>query len=282
MSWTDFRSTAPWRDVQWKADEWRAWPERSKSTLFQMQNFTPWLLAMDYMHCKYLGHDMLVYGSILSLLVNHVMPDADPTRNLASIWASIQQFYKEHHVACRYKYLNKLSMFERKPPAYPKLRGKAAEIKYLAGPMLNLWQAWHKPQFAVHRDILLYLKLNLQLEDLLAVHRDASALPALDAQLFEEAMTSMLLVLTRVADHFIAEKLFNITQKAHFMQHISMLSKFINPRLLWCFMGEDMQKRMSSLAKTCVKGQRPGQTIHKMFARYRLGLHLRFQQIEKE
>ena len=55
LSWTDFRKTAGWRAVQWSAAAWRAWPDRSRSSLFEMRNFSPWLLALDWMHCKYLG-----------------------------------------------------------------------------------------------------------------------------------------------------------------------------------------------------------------------------------
>ena len=44
----------------------------------------------------YLGHDMLVYGSVLSLLVHHVLPNADPLLNLKQIWADIQSYYQRY------------------------------------------------------------------------------------------------------------------------------------------------------------------------------------------
>ena len=187
------------------------------------------------------------------------------------------EFYKVHNTPVRFKYWNRLSMFEKKSK-YPKLRGKAAEIKYLAEPLLHVWQKYYRSQLGVHRDILLYLKLNAQVEEQLIANKELTSFPDEQAAMFENGVTSMLLLLTRIAEHFLDEKLFNITQKAHFMQHTALLVKHLNPRLLWCFMGEDMQQRMSSLAKACVKGQRPGQTIFKMFARYRLALHLRFQE----
>ena len=276
MTWCDFRPTAPWRGVQWDAQAWRDWDGRSRSSLFEMENFTPWLLALDWMHCKYLGHDQFVFGSVLALLVEWVLPQS-PLANLQTIWKDIAEFYKNNHTPVRYRYLNKLSMFIRKPPASPKLRGKAAEIKYLGGALMYVWQKYHNDQLRVHREILLYLKLNNQVEELLIEHKEAVKIPDDDAPKFEELVTTMLLLLTRVAEHFLVEKLFNLTQKAHVLQHISLLVKYLNPRLLWCFMGEDMQKRMACLAKTCVKGQRPGQCISKMLARYRLAQHMRFE-----
>lgn len=55
-------------------------------------------------------------------------PFAEFETNLGRHPIVLPTLYK---VPCRYRYLNRLSMFERKAPQYPKLRGKAAEIKYL-------------------------------------------------------------------------------------------------------------------------------------------------------
>ena len=275
-TWMDFRPTATWRTLLWTAHDWRNWPGRSQSPLFQDEGFSPFLISLDWMHCKYLGHDQHTFGSILSLLVRHVMA-GNPQENLKQVWNEIQKFYKENNTPVRFRYLNRLSMFERKSPQYPKLRGKAAEVKHLAGALEHCWKKIYNPNLQVNRQIALYLKLNLELEDLLTVNRDELALPPDDAAKFEQTCTAMLLLLTQIAEHFIADRFFNITQKAHFLQHISLLSRFLSPRLTWCFMGEDMQKRMSGLAKSCVNGQRPGQTIGKMFNRYRLALQLQFE-----
>ena len=279
-TWYDFRPTAPWRGLLWTAAEWRAWDQRSRSPLFSMPGFSPHLIALDWLHCKYLGHDMLVYGSVLSLLVRHVIA-GDPLENLKLIWADIQQYYKDFNVPSRFRYLNRLSMFERKAGQYPKLRGKGAEIKYLCGPMWHVWNKYHKPHLRVHRQILLYLKMNNELEDILITYKHELALPSDVADTFANTCTGMLLVLSTVAEHFIGERLFSLTQKSHFLQHISLLARYLNPRLTWCFMGEDMQRKLSNLGKACVSGQRPGQTIGKMMLRYRVGLHLLFEELQK-
>ena len=278
-TWMDFRDSAPWRDLQWSAVAWRAWPDRSPCPLFKEPGFSPWVIALDWMHCKYLGHDQLCYGSVLSLLTKHILP-GDPSENIRQIWNDICYFYKEQSVPCRFRYLNRVSMFERKSPQYPKLRGKAAEIKYLCGPLLSVWQKYMNRRLKVHREIELYLTMNRDLEEILIVNRQDLALPEEDAKKFQHLCTGMLLLLSNIAEHFIADKLFNLTQKSHFMQHISLLARFLSPRLTWCFMGEDMQRRISTLAKACVNGQRPGQTIGKMMVRYRIALHLQFLKHE--
>ena len=262
----------------WTTSAWKAWPDHSPSPLFTLEGFSPLNICLDWMHAKYLGHDMFVYGSILSLLVRHLLPHEDPAANLKQVWSDIKWFYNEHKAPSQFRYLNRLSMFERQNGQRPKLRGKAAEVKYLANPLRYVWNKYANENLLVHRQISLYLKLNSELEELLIIHRHEMALPRADADTFEYKCTAMMLLLSSIAEHFLTQRLFNMTQKAHFIQHISMLAKHLNPRLTWCFMGEDMQKRMSGLAKTCVNGQRPGQTIGKMMLRYRVGLHLQFLQ----
>lgn len=275
-SWMNFQPEAAWRTVQWTARGWRNWENRSTSTLFSMDGFTPWMISMDWMHCKYLGHDQLCYGSILSLLVHFVLPNS-PASNTQQIWCDIREYYARHKTPCRYRTM-KLSMFQRQAPQYPKLRGKAAEIKWLAGPMLFVWEKYQNHNLESHKKIHAYLKLNLEIETMLSDYREDMAFPPAVADTFEHACTAMLLILTSVAEHFLEEKLFNVTQKAHFMQHISMLARFLSPRLTWCFCGEDMQRRISHLCKACVNGQQPSQSVLKLIARYRLGLHLTFME----
>ena len=276
-SWLDFRDCAPWRTVQWSAAQWKLWPQRSPSPLFTMEGFSPWLLAFDFMHCKYLGHDLSVYGSTLKLLVRHVCPHADAAANLRMVWQDVQDFYQRDATPCRFRNM-RLSMFERRGASYPKLRGKAAEVKYFCRPLHYAWTKYMNENLLVHRQLALYLKLNCELEELLIVHKDKFALPGDDAARFQSICNSMLLLLSQIAEHFLTDRLFNLTQKAHYIQHIALLSRFLNPRCTWCFQGEDMQKRMSTLAKSCVQGQRPGQCLTKMMLRYRLGLHLVFQE----
>ena len=123
--------------------------------------------------------------------------------------------------------------------------------------------------------------MNNELEEILITYKHELALPSDVADTFANTCTGMLLVLSTVAEHFIGERLFSLTQKSHFLQHISLLARYLNPRLTWCFMGEDMQRKLSHLGKACVSGQRPGQTIGKMMLRYRVGLHLLFEELQK-
>jgi hypothetical protein len=67
-------------------------------------------------------------------------------------------------------------MFVRKSGP-PKLRGKAAEVHHLHKVILQLWLRHYNEHIAVHRQILLLLRLNSKIEDLLGEYRQDVALP---------------------------------------------------------------------------------------------------------
>ena len=60
--------------------------------IFTWQNLSALNLALDYMHCKYLGSDQYAYGSIMWLLCFQVLPN-DPLANLLALWPLIKNIY---------------------------------------------------------------------------------------------------------------------------------------------------------------------------------------------
>lgn len=129
------RPIAGWRGVQWSAADWRAWAQPSRSILFEMPKFTLWLLALDWMHVKYLGHNQHV-GSILShlkppLLLHIAWRSIGQSAHLrwntgaaASVAAGGLVASPLRATAVRCRYLSKLPMFPyRKPPASPLICG---------------------------------------------------------------------------------------------------------------------------------------------------------------
>ena len=57
MTWQDARLGAPWVKSCWKPAEWMQSLERSMNRLFSLPGVTCATVALDYMHCKYLGSD---------------------------------------------------------------------------------------------------------------------------------------------------------------------------------------------------------------------------------
>ena len=58
-----------------------------------------------------------------------------------------------------------------------KLRGKASEVRHLAKPLSALWAHFMNKNVETHRQIDLYLRLNIQFENILDDHKDDYALP---------------------------------------------------------------------------------------------------------
>ena len=91
--WTDCRATAAWRTSLWKPDEWLA-EHSTCHNLFRMPGGGLDLVSPDLMHCKHLGTDQLLLGSVLTWLVKHYLSGTN-AQNLAIVWEFIQTWYKD-------------------------------------------------------------------------------------------------------------------------------------------------------------------------------------------
>ena len=134
MCWSEFRpSHAEWMGELWTNDEWRAM-HTAVHLLFTIPGVGITMVYMDYMHVKYLGTDKYVYASILLLLVHDLMM-GDAAANLAAVWDDCRAFYREKHMNGHFTHMT-LNMFctPANPGAkFPRMRGKAHEIKLLGG-----------------------------------------------------------------------------------------------------------------------------------------------------
>ncbi|CAK9077599.1 unnamed protein product, partial [Durusdinium trenchii] len=193
-----------------------------------------------------------------------VMPGS-PQQNLDLLWSEIKHLYHQHNTKVRYRYLNKLTMFLRQNGT-PKLRGKAGEIRHFADIIVHLWQRHMSSELLVHKQIHLLLKLSARMEQLITDNREEIAFPAPEARKFAKACQEMLSLHAVLANHFAEEEtdLFTLTSKCHMLQHISLLAGCINPRLVWCFSGEDMQNRVQQLAQASVKGNNAASAVNKI------------------
>ena len=279
LTWTDFKQTALWRSFQWTQATWLAWEDRSPLSLLGLPGCGYWTICYDYMHVKYLGTDMYMFGSVLAVLTTLVMTKSEE-ENLREAWIYLKNYFKTHKTPSPFRYLNKLSMFVRQGK-FPKLRGKASEVRHLGAALHELWVDKMNHGITVHRQIALMLKLNVGMEKLLTDFKDEFALPAGPAADFDNYCTDMLLLQSQVAQHFLEEgyQFFDITSKSHMLQHLGMMSRYLSPRLIWAFMGEDQMQRLQRVAKNCTRGNGVAQQNIKVAKHYRLGLHFLFEDI---
>ena len=279
MTWCNYRPDAAWRTTCWTAAQWRAWEGRSKSPLFNLSYTSCMTVSLDYLHVKYLGCDMYSFGSVLELLCRSILPGS-PEANLSLVWARLQSAYNRLRtpLQSRYRYLTKLSMFIRS--GYSKLRGKGSEVRHLGRALCLVFQECHNEHLEVHREILLMLQLNAEMENILEANKDHYAFPGPEAARFTTACDSMLVLQSKIARAFAESgvQLFDLTSKTHLLQHLGMLARAISPRVTWCFAGEDFQKKAQQMAQAAVRGLKPSSVMVKIARKYRLALERQFAQ----
>ena len=76
-----------------------------------------------------------------------------------------------------------------------------------------------------------------------------------------------------------ADKLqYNIVPKFHYGFHLIEASKFLNPKRVRCYSGEDFVGRISRLAHTCLPGLPSFRLSHSIMAKYRIAMHIRLSR----
>ena len=189
---------------------------------------------------------------------------------------------KEHNVRDRFGNL-KLSMFtspESPWAAFPKLKGRASEVRSLGPALTRFWESQMDRGSAVHKQVHLALRASCALEDVLTLHKDDIRLPPTAAAEIKRAIHAFLTRLTALGAHFhnTGTKLFNITIKAHYLAHVAEISEWWNPRLGWCYAGEDYMNKVKKLAANCLRGTPAPLVSRKFLHKYALGMHIRLSE----
>ena len=234
----------------------------------------------DWMHSKYLGTDTVILGAALWLLCFKEM-DASPKENLKVAWLHIQEFQKQHCPGTSYKLL-KLSMFCRKQGPH-RLRGKAAEIKNVGSAILSAWQMFADLDTLQNRKIEVVLKLTCKCEEILRDAKGDYWLEDTQAAALTKAIFSMFHAQQGLAEEFKSKgdsQLFTVTAKAHYLCHCALQSKFLSPRVVWCFSGEDQMKRLRQLSAFCFQRLAPWDATGKILTHYRIAQHFLLDKVE--
>ncbi len=126
----------------------------------------------------------------------------------------------------------------------------------------------------VQRQIRLGLKFATRLDTLLDEHKDEIALPSAAAQEFVQASYAFLGLLTALGHHFHPDGilLFHVTIKAHYIAHIAEMTRYISPRLTWCYTSKDFINKVKKLAQATHKGTPPALVVPKVMRQYCQGL----------
>ena len=278
--WTDFHMDAPWISRRYTNAQFRAKFPGANMIFSSQPGMGALTLAPDYMHSKHLGFDQYMLGSVLVFLCYYIMPGC-PEANLQALWATIDAWYHteegKKHASNAYTNIT-LNMFcSANDPlnSAPLLKGRAAEICALTPALGHAWRQHSDPSDEHHKAIRLLLKLSATLDRILHEHKEVDALPPSEAERFKQSAFNMLLLYSQVNQHSSANgmRLFNITIKCHYLLHIALDARFLNPRQGWCYRGEDMMNKTKILAASCCKARSIFTVFQKMNKKYWFGLH---------
>lgn len=283
MPWKDLRRTALWLTRTWTPQTWKARNLFPQCLLFsKLKFFNIYCINGDWMHTTHLGVFQYVYGSILSVLVFDTLVGT-PSDNMRKVMSDLRTFWKTHATPGHYQGIT-LKMFsnENDPEKkQPKLKGRAGEVKHLGKALLHVFQMHRRPGFIPHASIVLMLQKFIRMDDILDAHAPHlhPKLPTAAATEFEQCGFDACALLTQLADHYMRiepKPLFNVTIKAHYIIHIAVTAKFLNPRLAMCYSGEDYMHHMKRLVQSSVRGTKATEVNKKMCDKVRYAMHFEF------
>ena len=183
----------------------------------------------DWMHCKSLGIDKQLLGSVLFLLVHHVLTGS-VEQNLNEVWGHIIREYDSQCSENRFGQMRQ-TMFTTK--SAPKLQGKAGEIKDLGPVLVEVWRTHYNPNVEIHSKILIVLEGSAHCDNLLRSHPNEFALPA---SVHEDLVATAMIYLStwyELSMHFksLNLPLFGLTGKAHMFVHCCLMSRLVTHSL---------------------------------------------------
>ena len=263
IPWYDFSLAppAPWmtqfRDVQYMLDNHDLFP----NAMYTIPGVTPMTVCIDWMHTKYLGTDQYFLGSVLWVLCNLLMDEGhNDTENCKHLWTKIKREYRARGTTSRYRMM-KTNMFSSGSGGYPQLKGKAGCIHHLGPILRHIIQQRYNPDCAFQVAILEALKSSEELEEILSTYKDQFKFPPEFAVRFRDLCITHVKQQQELKD-FSDYKIFNVTFKHHWLVHAGHRAQFQNPRMGWCFQGEDLMLKIREMTHPCTFGTKD-EFVHK-------------------
>ena len=254
--------------------------KRTHLLFLNVPGVTVLTVKADVMHCKHMGCDFYFMASVLVLLCFEVMPDS-PEDNCIAVWTDIKQLYKELRSSCRLTNM-KIPMFcigyhpSEAGAAMPKLKIRANQARHLNAVMARVWSKYYNADDVHHVMILMAMQASCRTEQILDDNADSFRWPEEVADEYIDQTFQYLMLFSALGSHYngIGWLLFDVTVKTHYLAHAALHSRWLNPRLGWCYGGEDFMHRMQRPISACSAGNQPAKLVHKVMDRYRYAIHL--------
>ena len=85
---------------------------------------------------------------------------------MITVWSMLDAYFNEHKPKSRFRII-KPSMYKSGPGGYPKLKGKASEVKNLTPALLSVWNAGMNEHDEKHVAVRTALETSIRLDQML-------------------------------------------------------------------------------------------------------------------
>ena len=279
IPWTDAKPTAKWIKTIWSKCGWHqahptAHPLLKLVPGISILNFIP-----DIMHVLHLGAFQYFFGSVLKYLTHHFLR-GDPNDNIVRVYLLIKEQYKAYGVERQYREMKVSMYWDGSAQDFPCLKGKAAECRGMVIPLLVVAHALLADDVPIHKVMKKQLEMAVRMEELLDKHKHENRLPLAARAQFKDACFAFAQFNTALGHlfHRQGNVLFHHTIKQHYVCHLGLVAEYINPRLCWCYSGEDLMHKIKLLVQGSHSGTSPLLVPPKVIKRYCIGLTRKLEQ----
>ena len=278
LPWSDCRTAALWIPRTWTPVTWAA-QFLNPHHLFLALRLSILVFAPDPLHTKYIGTDGYFLGGVLRYLTHHLLMN-NPDANLSQVIKELGQAYDDLGIhAGRFSVLKHTSI-QSESSKLPYLKGNGYALKQMTKALQTVFElhvAKARPMGRLTRAsvvsgnnlITLSFKYSIAIDTLLDRNIDSNKLDDADSKAlvsatfgFAQTQTALIKLFHPVAP------VFHYTLKKHYLLHIALVSKYINPNMASCCEGEDMMKLVKRLIQSSSSGNTPHGCAQKAMARY--------------
>ena len=272
---TNFTKTAEWKTMihtvlAWLAVAGELHPLFTKFVFISILN-----VEADELHILYLGVAMYFLGSILHILTFDIFATVDEDEAFHTIWTAILDEYRLQKTPVQFTSMSTSSFIPStgRKSTYPKLKGRGAEIKGLALPLLAVWSKFKRD--TVHdRKVQKALSLLCDMQHILDDWKEDAFMSTAASETFMNTTEDSLREYSYLGDQAgrSGKCLFSAVPKLHWLWHMAYRARWLNPRRVATFMDEDFVKYMKMIGERCTAGTQLHNVPISLMDKYRWGM----------
>jgi hypothetical protein len=252
---SNFRKDARWKSQLVSGRAWRRENAGNLHSIFKAFHFLSTdNVEPDEMHVVHLGTSQYLLGTVLHILVFERLGKR-PLAAMEQIWGEICDEYKRCETSAQYSSLGLSSFTDPKAPLqnYPRLKGRAAEVKGLVPVLAQVWKRHQRTENETDRLVDQLLEQQMLFQELLDEDANAFHLSTESATELCKVTDKLLSLYSKLAHQADGEGALKWTMapKHHMLWHLSRKASFMHPRRGACYQDEDFMGRVKALVTSC-------------------------------